>query len=322
MTRRALVTGAAGFVGRWLLPELIGAGWEVIGAGLGSAAHASDVAVGGVTWLDADFRQLDDVKSVLDAARPDLVIHLAGIAYLPTAAADPGTAYETNVAATGRLLGELRVRRAAGLLDPTVLVIGSAEQYGRHEPAEMPLSESAAQRPLNVYAASKCAQEVIALQAARSGDLRVVCTRSFNHSGPGQAPQFLLPALVGRALELRREGGSVLALGNLTPVRDYLHVRDVAKAYLALGEAGVAGAGSGEVYNVSSGRGHTVREVAERILARAGVDAEIRSDPAHVREADVPVLVGSSAKLQKATGWFPTHSLDDIIDDLINAATH
>lgn len=322
MTRRALVTGAAGFVGRWVLRELTGAGWDVTGAGLGSAERARDTPADGVTWLEADFRRLDDVKSVLDAAQPELVIHLAGIAYLPTAAADPGTTYEINVAATGRLLGELRLRRAAGSLDPAVLVVGSAEQYGRHDASEMPLGERAEQRPLNVYAASKCAQEIIALQAARSDDLRVMCTRSFNHSGPGQAPQFLLPALVGRALALRRDGGSVLPLGNLTPVRDYLHVRDVARAYVALGERGVAGGGSGEAFNVSSGLGHTVREVAERILSRAGVDAEIRSEPAHVREADVPVLVGSNAKLREATGWSPTQSLDDIIDDLINAATH
>jgi GDP-4-dehydro-6-deoxy-D-mannose reductase len=313
------VTGAAGFVGTWLLRELVGAGWQVVGAGLGAlGAHGADDALAAVTWKEADFRKLTDVQGALDAARPDLIVHLAGVAFLPAAAADPGAAYEINVAATGRLLGELRARRAAGTLDPVTIVIGSAEQYGRHEASAMPLDESAEQRPLSVYAASKSAQEVVALEAARSTGLRVVCTRSFNHAGPGQAPSFLLPALVGRTLALRGGGGSVLSVGNLTPVRDYLHVRDVVKAYLALGEHGEPG----EVYNVSSGQGYSVRAVAERILARAGVAADIQSDDAHRRAVDVPILVGSNTKLRQTTGWAPTRSLDDIIDDLIHAATH
>jgi GDP-4-dehydro-6-deoxy-D-mannose reductase len=319
VTKRALVTGAAGFVGKWLLRELVGAGWQVVGAGLGVAgAKEGDDTLAEVTWTETDFRQLADVRAVLDTARPDLIVHLVGVAYLPAAAADPGAAYEINVAATGRLLGELRARHAAGTLDPVTLVIGSAEQYGRHEASAMPLDESAEQRPLSVYAASKAAQEVVALEAARSAGLRVVCTRSFNHSGPGQASNFVLPALVDRTLALRHGGGSVLALGNLTPVRDYLHVRDVVRAYLALGEHGEPG----EVYNVSSGQGHSVRDVAERVLARAGVTADIQSHHVHVRAVDVPILVGSNTKLRQATGWAPSRSLDDIIDDLIHAATH
>lgn len=320
MTRRALVTGASGFVGRWLLRELVGAGWEVVGAGLDVRRPATDDMLAEVVWQEADFRRTEDVRRTLDAARPDLVVHLAGIAYLPAAAADPGAAYEVNVAATGRLLGELRARRAAGALDPVIVVIGSAEQYGRHEMSEMPLEETAEQRPSGVYAASKAAQEIVALEAARSAGLRVICTRSFNHAGPGQASSFLLPSLVARALELRRAGGkgATLRVGNLAPVRDYLHVGDVVRAYLALGERGE----SGSVYNVASGEGHSVRDAAERILARVGVVAEIESDPVHVRTVDVPILVGSNAKLRHATDWAPARSLDDIIDDLIHAATH
>jgi GDP-4-dehydro-6-deoxy-D-mannose reductase len=180
----------------------------------------------------------------------------------------------------------------------------------------MPLGEDAEQRPLTLYAASKAAQEVACFQAVRSQGLRVVCTRSFSHSGVGHDGRFLLPALVTRALALPPSGGR-LTIGNGDTVRDFLHVEDVVTAYLALLEAGVAG----DAYNVSSGEGISVRALAEAVLQRVGVSADISSDPALTRPVDVPVQVGANAKLRRATGWAPRRTREDIIDDLIHAAT-
>ena len=211
------------------------------------------------------------------------------------------------------------MRRRAGVLDPVVVVVGSAEQYGRHEPADLPLSESAEQRPLTVYAASKAAQEVFALEAYRSEGLRVVATRSFNHSGAGQAQHFLLPALVRRALALRGDpADGTLMIGNRDTVRDFLHVRDVVRAYILLAERGVAG----EAYNVSSGVGRRVEDLAAEALSALGVRAELTTDPALARKVEVPALVGDSTKLRRATGWAPALGTSDIIHDLIHAATH
>jgi GDP-4-dehydro-6-deoxy-D-mannose reductase len=180
----------------------------------------------------------------------------------------------------------------------------------------MPLGEDAAQWPLTLYAASKTAQEVACFQAVRSQGLRVVCTRSFSHSGVGHDRRFLLPALVARALALPPSGGR-LTIGNGDTVRDFLHVEDVVAAYLALLDAGVPG----EAYNVASGSGVSVRALAEAVLQRVGVSADISSDPALTRPVDVPVQVGANAKLRRATGWAPRRSREDIIDDLIHAAT-
>jgi GDP-4-dehydro-6-deoxy-D-mannose reductase len=221
-----------------------------------------------------------------------------------------------NTVGTVRLLTEVARLRRAGSCDPKVLVVGSAEQYGRHDAGEMPLDESAAQQPLTLYAASKTAQEVAALQAHRSDGVRVVCTRSFSHSGPGQPTDFVLPALVARAMALPASGGR-LVMGNVDTVRDFLHVADVVDAYLALLELGEPG----EAYNVCSGEGITVRALAESVLQRVGVPAEISTDPALSRPVDVPVQIGSNAKLRRVTGWTPRHTREDIIDDLIHAAT-
>jgi GDP-4-dehydro-6-deoxy-D-mannose reductase len=181
----------------------------------------------------------------------------------------------------------------------------------------MPLDEEAEQRPLTLYAASKVAQEVAALQFFRSDGVRVVTTRSFNHSGVGHAPHFLLPGMVRRALALPKTGGSLL-IGNGDTVRDFLHVDDAVEAYVLLLERGQLG----EAYNVCSGVGSSVRELATAVLQRLGIDADIVTDPSLARPVDVPVLVGTNRKLRGATGWSPRRTRDDIIDDLIHAATH
>ena len=319
MSRRALVTGAAGFVGQWLCRALLADGWDVVGAGITAVPVAgilSDAEKRAITWSLADVRQQADIARAFDQSKPEAVFHLAGVSSIPDAQGDPAVAYDINVLGAVRLLHEARVRRRAGEIDPVLLVIGSGAQYGRTL-EHRPLRESDAQRPMSVYAASKAAQEVVALEAARSEGVRVVATRSFNHSGPGQPDQFLLPALVHRVLAIRGGTDKALRIGNADTVRDFLHVRDVVRAYLALVESGVAG----EVYNVCSGEGTRTRDLAKRVLAAAGVNAAIVVEAALVRQVEVPWLVGDPTKIRSATGWAPTLSSNDIIDDLINAAS-
>lgn len=315
--RRALVTGAAGFVGQWLCRQLLAEGWDVVGAGI--AANAPEGILtgderGAVRWLLADVRNQGDVARAFKETRPDAVFHLAGITFVPEAQTDPVLTHEINVLGAARILHEVRRGRRAGEIDPVVLVVGSAEQYGIGERGRRRL-ETDAQAPVTVYAASKAAQEVIALEAARSDGVRVVATRSFNHSGVGQAEQFLLPALVRRARAIRAGAESRLRIGNADTVRDFLHVREVVRAYLLLADRGTPG----EAYNVCSGAGQRVLDLATKVLAAVGANAEVEIDPALVRRVEVPWLVGDATKLHNATGWTPSLSCDDIIADLINA---
>jgi GDP-4-dehydro-6-deoxy-D-mannose reductase len=317
---RALVTGAAGFAGQWLCRELLHSGWDVWGARLDDTLPPGALDSGAATsvhWWQGDLRAPGAAHEVIDASTPDAIFHLAGIAHVVTANADPAGTLDVNVIVASRLLGDVRTRRAAGTLDPAVVIVGSGEQYGRHDASEMPLVESAAQNPIGIYAASKAAQEVLALEAHRTGGVRVIAARPFNHSGPGQSPSFVIPALVKRAVALSGTSQS-LVMGNTSTVRDFSHVQDVARAYIALAARGVAG----EAYNIASGEGTDMATLARRILALAGVDAKLQTDPALMRPADVPALVGSAAKLRAATGWAPRHSLDTILEELIRAASH
>jgi GDP-4-dehydro-6-deoxy-D-mannose reductase len=319
VTTRALVTGANGFVAQWAIRAMVERGWAVTAGGVGAESSAGVLTAeqrAQVRWRTMDVTRQADVAEALDAAVPDVVLHLAAISHVPDALRNPGYAYEVNTVGTVRLLAEVRRQRIEGIADPVVLVIGSAEQYGRHELNRMPLHEETEQRPLTLYAASKVAQEVAALQAFRSDGVRVVCTRSFSHSGVGHHDTFLLPSLVRRALALPASGGT-LTIGNGDTVRDFLHVTDVVSAYLALATHG----STGEAYNVCSGQGVSVRALASAVLSRVGKTADVVTEPAFARAVDVPVQIGSNEKLRRATGWTPRRGRDDIIDDLIHAAT-
>lgn len=319
MARRILITGGSGFVGQWLCRALLEHGHAVF-AGTIEGPPPASVGIldasqrDAVCWLTLNVGSDDDIRRAIERARPEAVVHLAGIAFPPEANANPVQAFDVNALGAVRLLAEL----ANGANQTRVLVVGSAEQYGAHVESEQPLTEDARQMPLSVYAASKASQEMFALLAGRASPerLAVICTRSFNHSGRGHPAPYLLPSLVRRARELPKRGAR-LPMGNTTPIRDYLHVADVVDAYVHLLERGE----SGTVYNVSSGRGVSVKDLATRVMSRLGIEGELVTDPALVRAADVPILVGANERLRRATGWAPRRSVDDIIDDLINATS-
>lgn len=319
---RALITGGSGFVGQWLTRALLQRGYAVDLSGLGVSLNGPTILDAderrAVRWIPADIRDTGDVELVFERTQPEVVFHLAGVSFPPDAERSPTTTYDVNALGVVRLLSAIRRKAMAvnGGAGPTIVVVGSGVQYGAHPASEMPLTEDAVQRPLTTYAASKAAQEIAALQFHDASRLRVICTRSFNHSGVGHASQYLVPSLIARARQIVAGGEPRLALGN-DVVRDYLHVTDVVAAYIALAERGRAG----EVYNVCSGHGVSARELATAVLLRVGATADITTEAALVRPSDIPVLIGSPTKLVAETGWSPTKTHTDIIDDLLHAAT-
>ncbi len=315
---RALLTGGAGFVGQWLARSLLARGDAVALAGVDRTFTGPPILDAeeraAARWLMADVRDGDALDAAVETSKPDVIVHLAGVSFPPDADRAPTAAFDVNALGAVRLLASVAKRKMAGTLDPVVLIVGSAVQYGRHEASEMPLEETAEQRPVNTYGASKAAQETIALQLFRERGVRVVCTRSFNHSGVGHGVQYLLPSLVARVRDVEAGGVPRLSLGN-DVVRDYVHVEDVVNAYVLLAERGRPG----EVYNVASGHGVSARQLASDVLHRAGVRADISTDATLVRATDIPTLIGSSAKLSRETGWTPRKTHLDIIDDLLRS---
>jgi GDP-4-dehydro-6-deoxy-D-mannose reductase len=303
VSRHALVTGSRGFVGSWLTRYLAASGYQVTGL-----ARSSDAAAGshapGETVL-ADIVDAASVQHAVQAAAPDVVFHLAALS--DPASGDVRQYYRVNVE------GTVNVLEAARTVDARVVVVSSGYVYGRRR---TPATEDAATRPPNHYAASKAAMEHATLAAARQG-LHAVIARPFNHTGPGQSESFLLPSLVRQAVGLAGGSGDAeLQLGNLTPVRDFLDVRDVVAAYEILAREGRPG----RAYNVCSGHGRTVQELAELVLECAGVQARVVSVGERRRAADTDFLVGSNARIQAETAWRPRISLAETIGAMLQHA--
>jgi GDP-4-dehydro-6-deoxy-D-mannose reductase len=295
---KALITGGSGFVGTYLARECAQAGDEVVS----------------IDRSGADSLDITDRAATQDALarhRPEVVYHLAALAHVGESFDDPTLVLRVNIEGTANVLD---AARAAGTR--RVIVVGSAEEYGRVDERDLPLREDAPLRPSSPYGVSKIAASFLALQAHLAHGFDTVRVRAFSHTGPGQSDRFLVPALAQRIARAERDGSDEIRVGSLDPVRDLSDVRDVVRAYRLLAVKGVAGA----VYNVCSGTGVSVREIAERLVAAAQRRLRITVDPALVRPVEVPRLVGDATLLRADTGWSPRYSLDETLAAVLDDA--
>ena len=294
-----LLTGVSGFVGPWLLAALPPGPVHALGeAPAGAPAQ--------VQWHPGDVRDAATLDALVAATAPTQVYHLAAQSSVAASLEDPATTFETNATGTLRLLDALRRHAPAA----RVLLVSSAEVYG---PRAGVLAEALAPMPANPYAASKAAAEAVAQAFARSYGLAVVVARPFNHTGPGQGPRFA-PGAFARQIAMIERGrqAPTLRVGNLDARRDFLDVRDVVQAYVALMARGTPG----EVYNVCRGEAVPIQAILDGLLAHAQVGVTIERDPQLMRPADVPLLAGDPAKLH-ALGWAPRIPLATTLADLL-----
>ena len=315
---KVLVTGADGFVGRFLVRRLLDDGRDVYAAvrpGAGQLPDGfSDAERSAIRWLPLELTDADSVRQSVGLPY-DAVVHLAAVASGPDALRDPGYAWSVNAAGTARLVQVLAEARRDGRADPQVLIISTGEVYGRGDGS--PRRETDALAPCSPYAASKVGAEAAALEAWRRTGLRVVVARAFPHTGPGQDDRFVVPAFVRRLKFAKQVGAPVVKVGNLEPVREFVHVLDIVEAYARLLVKGT----SGEAYNVASGQGISLEDLLFKLAEMAGVRPIVEADPELMRPADVPHLVGDATKLRAATGWAPRYSLDTTLRQVLDATT-
>lgn len=250
------------------------------------------------------------LTQTLSTFRPKAVVHLAAKASVGQTSRDPASAVDLN------LQGSIRLARALAATCPgaRLILASTGEVYGRAFFDTPVASETTPPQPQGVYARSKLAAEWMLEEILRDVCPLTIC-RPFNHSGPGQAPDFVLPAFAKQVANIEASGQGVIKVGDLNAARDFLHVDDVVDAYLRLltREPG----GAVETFNISSGRTVTVQTLLNGLLALSPARVSVEIDPDRLRPSQILSAAGDPARLSQATGWAPRTSLDMLLLDVV-----
>ncbi len=307
-----LITGASGFAGGHLasaLAAMEGPGGRPVLVGLGQGPLDPALEPLFAAYHDGDVTDFDFLRRVIGSARPDRVYHLAAITFGRPAGPTDQRFLDVNVQGT-RLLFEALL---AAEITPRVHIAGSSAVYGAA--VADPITEDTPLKPQTPYAASKAAQEMIALAYGRGEGFPVIVTRAFNHTGPGEHPHFAASTFARQiAAAEAGTGDPCIRVGNLAAYRDFTDVRDIVRGYVTALEHGAAG----ECYNVCSGTATRIEDVLDMLRRKARVPVEVAVDPDRLAPADVPFQRGSHAKLADATGWRPTIPLATTLADLLD----
>lgn len=273
---KILVTGSSGFVGTHLVKHLKTKRHQVIP-------------------LDGDLLNAAEVEAALTGVNPDGVIHLAAIAAVGESLTSPAKILRNNIFAQLNLLEALKRKKST----PKILIIASADEYG--QTSDKPIDESFPLQPASPYAVSKVAQDFMGLQYHLAYGLNIIRVRPFNHIGEGQSPGFVVPDFAKQIADVERsvDKSGAISVGNLETVRDFTDVLDMIAAY----ELALTKGKPGEVYNIGSGNGITIKQLLDKLISLSPAKITIKTDPAKFRPGDQPKLVCNPQKFFQLTGW-------------------
>lgn len=305
---KALVVGASGFVGDYLI--------DAIKEDMLCDVYATKLPQhkawrDDITVLDLNILDARQVQDCLNQVEPDYIFYLAAQSSIAKSWADPPQTVQVNVQGSLNVLDAIRTLRNS----PRVLIVGSGEEYGAIPPEAVPIPEETLLNPQNIYAATKACQNMMASIYAAAYGLQLIMVRAFNHMGPGQMDIFVISDFCHQAARI--EAGlqePVIRVGNLQARRDFTDVRDVVRAYTRLIQFGRAG----ETYNVGSGHAITIQSALDTIIQKSKKDISVFVDPQKLRPIDVPVIEADIQKLYAATGWQPCIPFEQTIEEMLD----
>ncbi len=309
---RALITGVSGFVGSYLVKELISHGFEVFGiVEVKDRSLTRERSLDKVSLHQCDICDTQSLRDVLKEVRPDQIFHLAGLSVLPHDDATPERMFQVNFHGTLSLYEAVR----ACAHRPKILFVGSAYEYGVTFDDGAPVKEECLLKPVNSYSASKAAADLLSCQYFLGYGLKIVRVRPFNHTGPGQSQDFVCSSFAKQIVEIERDNKEAeLHVGNLEAKRDFLDVRDVVRAYrLALQKGKV-----GEVYNICSQKSVTIREVLTVLLNLSSEPIKVVQDLSQGRGLEIAEMRGDCEKFKADTGWQVMIPLERTLEDILN----
>ncbi len=308
--KKYLITGASGFVGRYLIDLLVDSN-EDIKIITTTRNTKIDEEFSRFENFNVELTNYDAIYSLLNTHRPDYIIHLASDSSVGFSWKEPIKSFNNNVNIFLNIIEAVRILN----INCRVLSIGSSEQYGKFSQDELPLQESHKLNPISPYAVARVSQELLSKVYVDGYGCDIVMTRSFNHTGPRQDSRFVIPSFARQLVERKLNNSSEsIETGDLSIVRDFVDVRDVVKAYLLLLKHGR----SGEVYNICSGKGQDLQTMFNLLKKYSGVSVDSIVNNNFIRPNDNPIIIGDNTKICLETGWKPEISIEDSLRDIIN----
>jgi len=289
--KRVLVTGADGFAGAHLCEELLKEGAEVR-AFIRSGAIKNLESLEGIEIARGDVLDAQSLKNAMKQI--DIVFHAAALTLIPETRAMMTNTFSINAGGTLNVLLAAKERAVK-----RVVYVSTCHVYGKQE--NFPITEESRPNPIDIYSSSKLAAEHLCTSFVKMFGLDVLISRAFNHFGPRQRQEFLIPEVITKLL---RE--DELTLGNPKPTRDYSYVKDVVRGYLLLAQHGQPD----EVYHFCTGVERSVKEILETIIRVGGFSSEPKWNPAH-RKVDIPRSYGDFSKAKRELGWEPKVSFEE-----------
>lgn len=288
--KTALVTGSTGFAGGHLCDNLNDLGAQVrcfvrVEKNLPVKGPSVKIAIGDV----------QDYQSLTEALKDvDVAFHLAAITVIPETRAKVFNTFSTNSLGTLNFLMAARERKVN-----KVVYVSTCHVYGKQD--RFPITEEAPPRPIDIYSASKLAGESLALSFAEMYEMDISISRAFNHFGPRQKPEFLIPSIILRLLKRQK-----LDMGNPAPTRDFAYVDDIVRGYCLLAERG----SSSGIYHFCSGVERSVQQIVDTIVDVTGLKSAVQWNPS-ARRVDISRSVGDYSKARKELGWQPRTRFED-----------
>ena len=310
--QKILITGATGFVGSYLVDALNNHP-QFAEATLQCWQYGASEKQTNANALNVDIRNSAAVATSIQNLRPTHVVHLAAQSHVPASFENPRLTWDINVMGTLNLLEAVKKHAPhAG-----VLYVSSSEVYGKTFQCGHALDETSLLQPQNPYAASKAAADIMAGQYAAQG-LRIIRMRPFNHIGPGQRREFVVPAFASQIAQI--EAGQqkpILKVGNLEAQRDFLDVRDVVRAYVIALEK-IATLPAGLALNICSGVPRPISTLLDGLLDLTKCPIQISHDPERMRPSDTRRAFGDSSAAVRYLGWKPQIPLQQTLREVLN----
>lgn len=312
--KKFLITGFSGFVSRHFMEYLEKNEIRTVVKGID--VHNPDIKQADFRHVHYDFDKIDlldkgKVENVIFEFQPDFILHLASFSSVAFSWKEPNISFQNN---TNIFLNLLEAVRKLNI-DTRILSVGSSEQYGNVEQIDLPLTEGHPLNPVSPYAVARVSQELLSKIYAHGYGLDIVMTRSFNHIGPFQKDVFVVSSFVKQMVEMKQNGSKAnkLTTGDITIIRDFTDVRDIVSAYYMLMMMGQ----KGEIYNVCSGAGWSLKEIIDKISTILGIDVQVFPYPGLFRPDDNKAIIGSNEKLRSAVKWTPKYMLEDTLVEMI-----